>query len=61
MDCGRQGGADTVEDQIFCIDLWRSWPAGLSGDARMMGGWVAAMAPRLTFQHAAGMGAHKLG
>ena len=36
LDCGRQGGADIMEDQILFINLRRTWPAGVVG--RHVGG-----------------------
>ena len=29
LDCGRQEGADIIEDQILFINLRRAWPAGV--------------------------------
>ena len=29
LDCGRQEGADIMEDQILFINLRRAWPAGV--------------------------------
>ena len=36
LDCGRQEGADIMEDQILFINLRRTWPTGVVG--RHVGG-----------------------